>query len=736
MRRPLLLVVALLAWSCRRATPSGSAPDASDPGLPPPLPPTPAVAIALDMLAPSPRCRVEHRGAFVDVGTPEAAWSTPGNPDLAALPSFERDGATWGRVLDRSQTFAVAIDDAGPALVSIRARARGSKKAVASVDGKVVGQLVLTPNEDRVATVANASLALAPGLHVVTLRWLGAVKKEEPFAELDWIRVGVSDDDPSAYAAPTRRDAITQVVIGGEPRRAYTLMAPAVVRCVAVIPPGASLAADVGAIGEGSGGEIELRERATGSDAPRVLAKRQASAAAWSGVSVPLGVGGGLSVVEIAVTKAPKQGRVAIAEPRIVRPSAPPPKPPPPRPDAAIVVVLAGSSSAQLSTPSLQKLAREGTVYRGHRAPSLLANASFSSLVTGLPVAVHTVEDPFARLSTRTPRIGRALAPFGIESAMFTEVPTTGSAFGFAHDWTNFAARSPLDGPPAAFAEIGKYLDAHVGKKFLLVAHARGAHPPWEVSSEALKSLPPESYAGVADPKHAVAVLAKAKKGLVRLTDDDKIRLRALSDAAIAAQDLALDALVERLRADGTLDRTLLIVTGDAPFALPQPGSATDPPSEPAEDPNAIPLVIRFPSGHAAGRVVHAVTDPTDVATTILAAWGGATDGLAGRDLALLAVDDEVARDTPRLSDDGHGYQLTWGDVRLVGGWGKAPILKPKLGPEDLRAKRPHEYLAAWGLAAEARALWLTARAKGPGREPATIDPATQAALDSWERSR
>ena len=58
------------------------------------------------------------------------------------------------------------------------------------------------------------------------------------------------------------------------------------------------------------------------------------------------------------------------------------------------------------------------------------------------------------------------------------------------------------------------------------------------------------------------------------------------------------------------------------------------------------------------------------------------------------------------------------------------------LGNEDLRAKRPFEFLAAWGLAAEARAAWLSARAKGPGREPATIDPATQAALDSWERTR
>ncbi|MBI2395478.1 MAG: sulfatase-like hydrolase/transferase [Deltaproteobacteria bacterium] len=394
-------------------------------------------------------------------------------------------------------------------------------------------------------------------------------------------------------------------------------------------------------------------------------------------------------------------------------------------------------------------------MFRGHRAPSHLAQASIASLATGLPVPVHALEDPGARLSPRTPLLGRALAPFGVATAMFTEVPTTGAAFGFAHDWTNYAARSPLDGPSVAFDEIGRWIESHAGKKAFVLAHARGAHPPWEVSSAALEKLPPEGYAGPVDVKHVVGILAKARKGLLRLNENDRARLIALQTTALDAQDKKLDALIEALRGSGALDKALLVVTGDAPFVIPP--AAPDPKaaasasiaapakefskeiSKETETPGdalSIPLVVRFPGGVAAGRVVDAITDPTDVAATILAAFGGPVDGLAGRDLALLALDDEPARDVPRLSDDGRGYQLTWGDVRLVGVWGKPPRLEPRNGGEDLRAKRPFEYLAAWGLAAEARAAWLSARAKGPGREPATIDPATQAALDSWERSR
>lgn len=752
--RALALSWVLLASCGRRHAAVEAAPDAG-PALPPPVAATPPLDVSLDMLAATPRCRVEHRGAFVDVGTGEAAWSTPGDPDLAKLPAFERDGGTWGRVLDRSQSFTFAVDESGPALVAMRARGRGAKKVTASIDGKPVGTLTLSQTEDRVVTVSNAAHTLSPGLHVLSLRWHGPAKKEDPLAEIDWIRVGVADGETAAYAAPVRRDAVTQISIGGVPRKAFTLMAPAVVRCVAFVPAGATFAADVGAIGEGSGGQVEVRVRPTSSESPKVIAKSPASASAWSGISAPLPVAGdGLAVIEIAVTQSPKQGRVAIAEPRVVRAHPPAPKDRPRAPESVVVLVLAGLRAPHLGLASLQKLAGEGVVFRGHRAPSHVASASLASLVTGLPVPVHALEDPAARLSPRTPLIGRALAPFGVATAMFTEVPTTGAAFGFAHDWSNYAARSPLDGPSAAFDEVGRWLDAHSGKKSLILAHARGAHPPWDVATDALKALPPEGYTGPVDPKHVVAILAKVRKNLLRVTENDRVRMVALQTSALEGQDKRLEQLIEALRNSGALDKTLFVVTGDAPFVLPPassppPGATASasasgssaPPAaprepEPAEDPLALPLVIRFPGGAAAGRVVDAVTDPTDLATTIVAAFGGPTDGLAGRDLVTLALDDETARDAPRLSDDGHGYQLAWGDIRLVGVWGRPPRLEPRMGTEDLKAKRPFEYLAAWGLAAEARAAWLSARAKGPGREPATIDPATQAALDSWERSR
>ena len=53
---------------------------------------------------------------------------------------------------------------------------------------------------------------------MLSLRWVGPAKKEEPLAEIDWIRVGAADAETAAYAAPVRRDAVTQISIGGAPR--------------------------------------------------------------------------------------------------------------------------------------------------------------------------------------------------------------------------------------------------------------------------------------------------------------------------------------------------------------------------------------------------------------------------------------------------------------------------------------------------------------------------------------
>ncbi|MFI5302906.1 MAG: sulfatase-like hydrolase/transferase, partial [Polyangiales bacterium] len=287
-------------------------------------------------------------------------------------------------------------------------------------------------------------------------------------------------------------------------------------------------------------------------------------------------------------------------------------------------------------------------------------------------------------------------------------------------------------------------------RRALLVAHLRGAHPPFEISPESLKSMPPATYAGPIDPRHVVSVMAKVRRGLLRLSANDHERLAALSDAALDVQLQRVSAIVDGLRAAGLLDDTLIIVTGDAPFVVPSVVASPAPIASasasasksarmtpaPHDDraPLEMPLLVRFPGGAGAGTIVEVPTDSTDVAATILASFGASTGEIGGRDLRVLLARPDVAIDTPRLIDDGRGYQLVYADLRLVGAWGRTPQLRTRTSSEDLREARPFEYAVAWSVAADARARWIEQRSKGAGREPATIDSATAAAMDSWEK--
>ncbi len=89
------------------------------------------------------------------------------------------------------------------------------------------------------------------------------------------------------------------------------------------------------------------------------------------------------------------------------------------------------------------------------------------------------------------------------------------------------------------------------------------------MAADALKTLPPDGYNGSVDPKHVVQILAKVKKNLLRITENDRVRMIALQASALDGQDKKLEALIEALRNNGTLDKTLFAVTGDAPFVLP-----------------------------------------------------------------------------------------------------------------------------------------------------------------------
>ena len=158
-----------------------------------------------------------------------------------------------------------------------------------------------------------------------------------------------------------------------------------------------------------------------------------------------------------------------------------------------------------------------------------------------------------------------------VRAALFTGVPYSFRSYGLTNAWekvvehppsSGAAATAPIDDAAAWITEVAK---ASPESRILAVVHARGGHPPWDVSPKQLAAAPPPEYGGTIEPRTSAQRIAKlrASHRAQLISDADRQRIRALETYALAGQDGALGGLVAAVRNAGLWDNTLLLVTGD-----------------------------------------------------------------------------------------------------------------------------------------------------------------------------
>jgi hypothetical protein len=700
-----------------------------------------------DVLAQFEACTVSHRGVLLDVGDPTMRARMSGTKLRPATVEIrEHEGASWARFSDRALTFTFVspTDPVPESTLVVEARVRGGAGKALSVylNGKALGTLPLSKGDIRVVSLRSAAgAALARGSNELLVKVLGGGRgTHDELAEIDWIRVGMADGD-APYSAPTRNDAITTVTLGGVGRRGISLRAEGATRCNAFIPNGASLEGFVGVTG--GEGEAEVRVLVDRSP-PRVVGTFKLGgegAMAWQPLKLPLGDVGTLGSIELVAKASTKGARVVFGEPRIVAaPTAPGPRAPASR---SLIVVVLGSLAPRmvtpyggpLATPALQALADAGTQFDAHRASSTFANGAFASMVTGQLPLVHGVTDAEAELEPGQLTIAEAARQAGIATALFTANPTTTGAFGFGRGWETFAARSPTDEATAlsVFDDAEKWLETHARDRFLLVVHARGGHPPWDVTSEELKGLLPTNYAGGLDPKHAGEMLARVRHGGGRgLTDADRQRASALYNNAIVAHDNALGTFVAHVKALGLEPTTTWLVTGDVGVNA---GAHTPFIDDDMldEEALAIPLVLRRPQRASVGHLT-VPTASIDIARTALESLGlTPPEGLRGQSLLALIERGQNGSVEPQIAATSTRISARWGTFILsTTRERELKLCNVALEPAcvtDVRATHP--------FAAEAMHALVFGHLERHGARPvtgprATPDAAANAALRLW----
>ena len=752
----LAISLLVVASGCRKEEPPPSR-SGNHPSPPVAASPSPGRAPEperIDLLKELSRCEIEHHGRLFDFGGTQPPSRGFAAAQAEAPPSIDRGGDTFERLYSRETLLDFWLDEpATDVSVTVRLHSMLAKWLYVAIDDKRLGAQKLVIGDTRAVSFPTSSATLGRGRHRLSLRFAGSPRgSKEPIVDLDWVRIGPVLESGANYAAPTLRDVVSDVVLDNVPKRSIVLRAPSVVRCFFRPSADAKLRVGLGFWGAGRGtAEIAL---VSDEKAPRVLSTRKISGGdggSFTPVSLDLAPAAGELVgLELRAVEGSRGGRVVFGDPIISRATAEMPQAPPAR--TVVLVVLASVERGRLppwgpaaNMPALADLAKHAVVFSAHRAPSSVPAASFASLISGTSPAVHGIERPGDKLRPKVATLAETLKEAGGRTALFTGVPTSFTPFGFAAGFDAFETFSPVADLPAtepltrAQSFLEQELASGGSSPHLVVVQLRGGHPPWDLTHEEASALKPQEYSGILDPRRGGIVLGalreKQKKTSRKIGDDDWIRLRALHDAALTKQDVALARLIAMLKAKGAWNDTLLIVTSDVGL-----GAGPEIPFGPAapltEDRLLLPLIVRFPRDALGGKEVTLPSTATDVSTTILRALGLEPSAQAGADLfargsgvASLGGDVDVAA-------TGAEYSARLAGWLLRGTTGRTPRLcASDIDPScinDALDLRPGAARALWLAVFDAAAEDARVASRLGPRQRAELDPETLAALTVW----
>lgn len=297
------------------------------------------------------------------------------------------------------------------------------------------------------------------------------------------------------------------------------------------------------------------------------------------------------------------------------------------------------------TTPNLDRLATEGTLFENAYTPQVWTMSAHISMMTGLYPLAHGA----ARKRASSP--AATALPEVLGEAGFTTGAFLGAAgyadktFGLGRGFD--AYMTGLMNAEYDNKKLFKWLDKQAelqkkdpGHRFFALAHW------YDVHSELRGDLPytaPEPYRLRYLPEGLDWPRKGASKLLQKLEEDgtteqDRHVISGLHDGGIRFTDEeALGALVEKLEELGLLDETLLVITSDHGEEIFEHGAALH--SQPYEETARVPLILYGP-GIPRGRRVPQLVELIDIMPTVLSLLGLPTpEHVQGHDLTPLLRD-------------------------------------------------------------------------------------------------
>jgi arylsulfatase A-like enzyme len=358
------------------------------------------------------------------------------------------------------------------------------------------------------------------------------------------------------------------------------------------------------------------------------------------------------------------------------------------------------------STPRIDEIAAEGTVFRRAFATSFWTLPSHGSLLTGRYPSEAGATSETNHLPDAAVTLAERLAAAGYRTAAVVRNPWLASERGFAQGFDHFveawrgdAPGADLEGERRAVEEAVRWLDdgRRGADPFMLFVNLNIAHLPYTPAEEVFARFASRDWpAARVERLRTVTGGWEHLVGTLHLDETDYAILRELYAAEVHQADGLVGRLIDGLRRRGVLDRTIVIITSDHGENLGDHGMI-DHVYSLYDTTVRVPLIIRYPARVAAGTEVDELVSLVDVVPTVLdacgVAGGGERDSLPGTSLCSLRGEQ---RDTV-FAENGRPLN----GVRLLRRW--FPDFDVARIDHPMRMIRTERYKLIWkvGVAAE-----------------------------------
>ncbi|GMV40854.1 MAG: hypothetical protein AMXMBFR64_25700 [Myxococcales bacterium] len=592
--------------------------------------PTPALRVAaFDLASNRFLAHLTHRGALVvPLGSPGAAKYTQG-----------RWRSSW--IMDqRVEGEACAMTSGVQGVLRVPLRAAACREGcVLRVRLHPFGsdqRVDITVNDTRLATgslrsgwtVIERAIpagAIIDGENRIRLHFRRSVPVgvHRSGAAIAWVAVGpaASEDPPPTAALVTPDGALDGGAFDG--LEWYAVVPDAAV--LEVTPVGGAPDSTFRVVVEPSAGGPEVRAEGPADGAPRVV---DLGALAGDAVRLRLEASGPVRWAT---------ARLTVPEPKADVSSGP----------ARNVIIWmvdtlradrlrAYNPQSRVRTPNMDRLAREGVVFRWATVQGAYSIPSHASLLTGLHPEVHGHTTAETRIDRQVELLSETFAAAGFKTAAFLSNGYVSTKWGFKQGWGTYKNYIREELPAHTgnmLKDVLPWIAARKGDRLFMYLATVDPHVAYHWRDEYALEYDPEPYSGPVPRNISGHFLNRIQSGAQKLSARDRQRLEATYDGEVAYNDAQLGRLIAHLEELGVLDETLIVVTSDHGEEMFERGGVGHGQGL-HEELISVPFLL-WRKGGLPPRVVRGDVEIVDLAPTVVSLAGlGAVEAHQGDDLS------------------------------------------------------------------------------------------------------